>query len=270
MFTSFSEIDDNTKLRVLIAWKGRVLMEKDKKYRKDEELNKIYSTFCNVVHGNNPKLSTFKLRLLLIKILNDDKSFLTRLKNYRLHLFSDTLSIPEIDIEKIVKAWRLRTMLEKNKKYFHSYQIKNIYEHLSNILHGEMEKHDMNYINECETKVQKFFEKTRNLYFYQLQGRQTTLDLKKVDKLKKKRIMHKNKMRKSKVFFYKSPFKGTRIAFIENDPDRIEELKKHKYIILKHKTNDIGVFEFVDSTTFYTLVNAKKFKRKTYYQLYYK
>ena len=115
MFTSFSDIDDSMKLKVLIAWKARVVMEKDSKYRRNDELNGLYSDFCNIIHANPYNISVFKLRLKLIKILNVDKPIIQRIKNFCNHIFSKTLGISEMDIEKIIISWNLRTKLEKKK-----------------------------------------------------------------------------------------------------------------------------------------------------------
>ncbi len=268
--TKYSEIDKKTKLKVLISWKGRVVMEKEKAYREDEELNKIYSTFCNVVHNNNTNISIFKLRLMLIKVMNIKKPLTERLRNWITQIFSSKLSIPKEDSVKILLSWCLRTKLERNKKYFYNRGIKSVYEHLSNVLHGELEKHSLDYIKSCEEKIEKFFIKIREFPFYQLKGRQTVLDLKNVNKFKKKKILKANKAKGAKIFFYKTPSKEVRIAFIESEPSKISELiNKDKIIILKHNTTDKGVFEYVDSSDYESFIKSKNHKKKNYYQLYY-
>lgn len=245
-------------------------MEKDKKYRESEDLNKVYSDFCNVIHANHNNISTIRLRLQLIKILNIDKPFPERVKNFWNHIFSKTFGISEMDADKVVISWNLRTKLEKNRNYIYTDELKNIYEHLSNVLHGEVEKHNMAYIQQCEKKVEEFFNRIKGLYNYKLQGKQVTMSLSNIERVRKKRVLTNKKARESNIFFFKSTFNGRRIAFIENDPEQIEKIMADKYVILKYKSRDIGVFEFIDSANFYTFVRAKNFKVKNHYQLYYR
>lgn len=269
MLRAFSEMDDNMKLKVLIAWKARVVMEKDRKYRSNEYLNAIYSDFCNVIHANPYDISVFKLRIKLIKILNIDKPFFEKVKNFYNNISSKTFGISEIDIDKILISWTSRTKLEKNRKYIYTSESKDIYEHLSNILHGEVEKHDMSYVRECEKKVDEFFKDIKSLHTYKLKSKQNTLFLKNLEKFRSKKVLTNKKARVSNIFFFKSTFNGRRIAFIENDKTEIEKIMNNKFIIIKHNSKDIGTFEFVDRANFYTFLRAKKLKVEHHYQLYY-
>lgn len=268
MFTPFTEIDERMKIRVLLSWKARVVMEKDEKYRERDSLNKIYSDFCNIIHANNNNISTLRLRLQLIKILNIDKSLIDRVKNFCNNIFSNTLGISEMDREKIIISWNLRTKLEKNKNYIYSKDLKGVYEHLSNILHGEVEKHNMSYVKQCENKVEKFFTELKGLYTYRLKGRKTNINLQNIENFRKKKLLTNKRGRISTIYFFKSTFNGRRIAFVEDDDEVVKKLLNNKYVILKYKSKDIGTFEFVDSSNFYTFVNAKKLKKKNHYQFF--
>ena len=252
------------KMKVLLSWKARIFMESDIKYRN----NKIYSDFCDVIHSNSSDISILRLRLRLIKILNTNESITVRIKNFYNHIFSKTIGISEMDINKIIISWNLRTKLEKNKKYIYSDELKAIYEHLSNILHGEVEKHNMSYIKKCEQKVEEFFDKLRTLHNYSLKDKRVTISLQSIDRLRKKRILSDENARNHTIFFFKATFSGKRIAFIENDPAKIERIMSDKYMIIKYKSKDIGIFEFVDRTKFYTFIRAKNIKAKNYYHLY--
>lgn len=245
-------------------------MEKDKKYRESEKLNKVYSDFCNVIHANHNNISTIRLRLQLIKILNIDKPFPEKVKNFCNHIFSKTLGISKMDADKVVTSWNLRTKLEKNRNYIYTSEISNMYEHLSNVIHGELEKHSITYIKECETKVDDFFIDLKGLYNYKLQGRQISINLQSIEKLRKKRIITNKKARESSILFFKSTFNGRRIAVIEDSIEELDKISKNKYLILKYKSKDIGVFELIDKTSYYTFIRAKNVKARNHYQLYYR
>lgn len=269
MFTSFSKIDKRMETRVLISWKGRTSIEKSNKYRNDCKYQVMYANFCDVIHNNPCLLSTFRLRIDLIRILNYKMPFRISLNNILTHLFSKYFNISDLDRYKIISSWNIRTSLEKNMNYIHSETIKNIYEHTSNILHGELEKHSIDYIKECEFMVDKFFEELRSLKTYKLKYNQTSIDFNIIKKVLKKKLFKSEKIRESNIYFFKSTYNNRKVAFIENNTIKMEEIIMNKYLILKHGSKDLGVFEYVDNSKVYNLFRIKETSIKEVYEFFY-
>jgi len=269
MFTSFSEIDKKQSLRVLISWKGRVLVEKSNKYRDNEKIQEIYAYFCDVIHANPCLISTIRLRLYLIKVLNYKMTFKVKVRNFYSHVFSREFGISDMDREKILRSWNMRTKIEKNNRYIHTDEIREVYQHLSNILHGEVEKHNIDYIDKCEKEVEKFFESIKSLESYKLKYNQTAIDFKNINNIYKKKMFRTNKIKNSTIFFFKSTSSNRRISFIEKDAGKLKKIYSNNYLILKHKSKELGVFEYVDSAKVHNFLKFTKLKSKHHYHLFY-
>ncbi len=268
MFEAFSEIDKKTEIRVLISWKGRVLMEKDQRQKKNQNMNKVYSYFSNIIHANPQTISTFKLRMFLIKVINLEKPIHKKIENFCTHIVSKKFGISEIDREKVIKSWNMRTKLEKNRKYMYSDEINDVYQHLSNVLHGDVEKHTLDYVNSCEKKIDEFFKSIKKIPVYKLKKYQTDLQFKNVHNIRNTKAFRSKKAQQSKIFFFKSTFSNRRIAIIENDINQIKKLSNNKYLTLKQKAREIGIFEYVDSANVIDFMKISKPKNKVHYQLY--
>ena len=255
------------KTRVLIAWKGRFLMENSKIYN-NSDFDKIYSDFCHIIHyRKDDEVSTFKLRLNLIKIVNYNQPFRERVSNFFTYIFSKRFNLSDIDIDKIMTAWELRLCLEKNRKFIYTREIRRIYKNLSKIMHGELIKFPTEYLDSCIVKIDNFFNNLEKLYTYKLLRKRISISLQSIDKLREMDISINESPKDYTILFFKSTCNNRRIAIVEKEPN--VKIYKDRNIIISKGSSEIGVYRLIDSTNYHTFIYMKKFKVNDSYQLYF-